>query len=198
MSFEKENEFRHFIFSFKWCALLNRAQSDKLHVFNKVDRVTFNSILTFSIWKCFRFCYKTNFYFYFLPTEHSMSNRVPETRPLSRCSEPSRINVSSNGEDMAPETVSSPQCLSVLIFTHTANSVLLLPPVTSRPETHLLTLLIGRVSSQSPSTQRFHGVEAWLLTSFPHPLETQSSGTSAENQHILPLCFSVLLPDCVF
>ncbi len=49
-----------FIFSFKWCALLNRAQSDKLHVFNKVDRVNFNSILAFSIWKCFRFCYKTN------------------------------------------------------------------------------------------------------------------------------------------
>ncbi len=45
--------------------------------------------------------------FYFLSTEHSMSNRVPETRPLSRCSESSRINVSSNGEDMAPETVSS-------------------------------------------------------------------------------------------
>lgn len=43
-------------------------------------------------------------------------------------------------------------------------------------------------------TIHLHWVEAWLLTSFPHPLETQISGTSAENQHILPLCFSVLLP----
>lgn len=51
------------------------------------------------------------------------------------------------------------------------------------------------VDGRTPSTTwRFHWFEIWLLTSFPYMLEIQISGTSAENQHVLPLCFSVLLP----
>lgn len=51
------------------------------------------------------------------------------------------------GEDTTPrDCILHPRCLSVLIFTHTANSVLLLPPVTSRPETSLFWLVESAAS----------------------------------------------------
>lgn len=137
-----------------------------------------------------------------------MSHRVPETRPVSRCPEPSRINVRIScaqywrGHDpqrlyLAPSVPLCPALSSLTLQTlsccfhpwhhaqrHHSSDWLSLQPVS-------LCIVDGKTPSTTP---RFHWFEIWLLTSFPYMLETQVSGTSAENQHILPLCFSVLLP----
>lgn len=137
-------------------------------------------------------------HFYFLPAEHSMSNRVPETRPLSRCSEPSRINVYQFCPVMErtwPQRLYLAPSVPLCPYLHShckrcpAASTC---DVTPRDKTSHS----SDWSSQQPvSLCTVDGRTPSIYTEIPlsWSLAVDISGSSAEEQHILPLCFSVLL-----
>lgn len=144
-----------------------------------------------------------------------MSHWVPETRPVSRCPEPSWVNVHlsfaqywrGHGPQrlyLAPSVPLHPYLHSHCKLCPAASTCDITPRHLfwlAEPAASLSLSLCVWTEGHHPSIVRFHWFEAWLLTSFPHFLETWASVEHKQRSNKSCLCvfqYYCLLSDCFF